>query len=174
MEYGVGEVRRDQRAARECYIAMLEMDDHFQVLNIEEQWVTVEPTEALEEIPLDDNCPDWITRNGSQASPLVCKELTLFLRNNLDVFTWSLEDMPGIDPSTMVHQLNVSPSFLPVWQMKKVSSQERDKTIVEEVHKLLDVGLIREVYYLEWLANIMMVRKSKWQVEDVSGLHWTK
>ena len=79
--------------------------------------------------------------------------------------------MPGIDPSTMVHQLNVSPSFLLVWQMKKVSSQQRDKTIVEEVHKLLDVGLIREVYYLEWLANIMMVRKSKWQVEDVSGLH---
>ena len=27
-EYGVGEVRGDQVAARECYIAMLEMDDH--------------------------------------------------------------------------------------------------------------------------------------------------
>ena len=27
-EYGVGEVRGDQVAARKCYIAMLEMDDH--------------------------------------------------------------------------------------------------------------------------------------------------
>ena len=27
-EYGVGEVRGDQVAARECYIAMLGMDDH--------------------------------------------------------------------------------------------------------------------------------------------------
>ena len=27
-EYGVGEVCGDQVAARECYIAMLEMDDH--------------------------------------------------------------------------------------------------------------------------------------------------
>ena len=27
-EYGVGEVRGDQVVARECYIAMLEMDDH--------------------------------------------------------------------------------------------------------------------------------------------------
>ena len=27
-EYGVGEVRGDQLAARECYIAVLEMDDH--------------------------------------------------------------------------------------------------------------------------------------------------
>ena len=28
IEYGVGEVRGDQVASRECYIAMLEMDDH--------------------------------------------------------------------------------------------------------------------------------------------------
>ena len=27
-EYGVGEVRGDQVAVRECYIAMLKMDDH--------------------------------------------------------------------------------------------------------------------------------------------------
>ena len=36
-EYEVGEVRRDQVAARECYIAMLEIDDHFQKMCIEEQ-----------------------------------------------------------------------------------------------------------------------------------------
>ena len=35
-KYGVGEVRRDQVAARECYIAMLEMDDHQQTMYIEE------------------------------------------------------------------------------------------------------------------------------------------
>ena len=30
------EACKDQIAARECYVAMLEMDDHLQVLNIEE------------------------------------------------------------------------------------------------------------------------------------------
>ena len=35
-EYEVGEVRRDQVAIRECYIAMLEMDDHLQTMSIEE------------------------------------------------------------------------------------------------------------------------------------------
>ena len=34
-EYGVGEVRGDQMAARECYIAILEMDDHQQTMCIE-------------------------------------------------------------------------------------------------------------------------------------------
>ena len=28
IEYGVGEVRGDQVVARECYVAMLEIDDH--------------------------------------------------------------------------------------------------------------------------------------------------
>ena len=36
IKYGVGEVRGDQVAARKCYIAMLEMDDHMQTMNIEE------------------------------------------------------------------------------------------------------------------------------------------
>ena len=35
-EYGVGEVRGDQVATQKCYIAMLEMDDHLQTMNIEE------------------------------------------------------------------------------------------------------------------------------------------
>ena len=43
-------------ATRECYIAMLEMDD-LQALNIEERKVTVEPTEDLEEISLADDTP---------------------------------------------------------------------------------------------------------------------
>ena len=27
-DYGIGELRRNQVAARECYVAMMEMDDH--------------------------------------------------------------------------------------------------------------------------------------------------
>ena len=36
MEYGIGELRGDHMAARECYIAMLEMEDHQQTMCIEE------------------------------------------------------------------------------------------------------------------------------------------
>lgn len=38
--------------------------------------------------------------------------------------------------------------------------QERDNAIAEEVHKLLDAGFIRKVYYSEWLANVVMVEKA--------------
>ena len=33
-EYGVGEIRGDQMAARKCYIAMLEIDDQLQTMSI--------------------------------------------------------------------------------------------------------------------------------------------
>ena len=43
--YRVRELRENQVAARECYVAMMEMDDHFQELNIEEHCMTTEPVE---------------------------------------------------------------------------------------------------------------------------------
>ena len=61
-EYEVGEVRGDQVAASKCYIAMLEMDNHLQTMNIEEHRMMVEPVEGLEEIPLNNSKPDRTTR----------------------------------------------------------------------------------------------------------------
>ena len=45
-------------------------------------------------------------------------------------------------------------------------AQERDKVIAEEVRKLLEAGFIREVYYPDWLANMVMVKKfnGKWRM----------
>ena len=74
--------------------------------------------------------------------------------------------MPGIDPKIMVHKLNVSPIFSPIRQKKRVFAQERDKAIAEEVRKLLKANFIREVYYPDWLANVIMVKKAngKWRM----------
>ena len=69
-EYGVGELRGDQVAAHECYIAMLEMEDHQQTMCIGEQRTTAEPVEELEEISLDESRPEQMTRMGTLASPL--------------------------------------------------------------------------------------------------------
>ena len=66
--------------------------------------------------------------------------------------------MPGIDPLIIVHKLNVSPSFPLIRQKKRVFAQERDRAMAEEVRKLLEVDFIREVYYPDWLANVVMVK----------------
>ena len=101
-------------AAHECYVAMMEMDDHLQTMNIEEHQMAMEPVENLEEKLLDDSKLDRMTKIGTLANPAICQVLITFLKNNRDVFAWSHEDMLRIDPLVMVHRLNVSPSFPPI------------------------------------------------------------
>ena len=81
-EYRVGEVRGNQVAARECYIAMLEMDDHLQTISIEKQQTVAEPIEGLEKILLDNFRLERTTRIGTLASLLVCQAFMMFLREN--------------------------------------------------------------------------------------------
>ena len=114
IDYGVGELLGNQVAVRECYVAMMEMDDHLQAMSIEEHRITTQLIEKLEEVFLDDSNREWTTKIGTLASPTVRQALMTFLRSNRDVFAWTHEDMPGIDPSIIVHRLNVSPSFPPI------------------------------------------------------------
>ena len=73
-------------AARECYIAMLEMEDHQQIMCIGEQQTIAEPVEELEEVILDKSRPGRTTRTGTLASPMVRQDLANFLRRNQDIF----------------------------------------------------------------------------------------
>ena len=74
--------------------------------------------------------------------------------------------MPGIDPSVITHHLNAHPSSKPVRQKKRVFAPKRDNAIKEEVQKLTLAKFIRKVYYPDWLANVVMVKKAngKWRM----------
>ena len=85
-DYGVGELCGNQVATRECYVTMMEMDDHLQAMNIEEHRMATEPVEKLEEILLDDSKLDRTTKIETPANLVVHEALTTFLRNNQDVF----------------------------------------------------------------------------------------
>ena len=43
---------------------------------------------------------------------------------------------------------------------------ERNSAIKDEVHKLMVAKFIREVYYPDWIANVVMVKKAngKWRM----------
>ena len=48
----------------------------------------------------------------------------------------------------------------------------RQEVIKHEVDKLLEVGFIKEIKYLEWLSNVVVVpKKKKRQVASVHGLY---
>ena len=89
-----------------------------------------------------------------------------FLRENVDVFAWSAYEAPGIDPSFICHQLNVNPSIIPKRQPPRCPSKEHAEAVRSEVAKLKQAGAIKEVFYPQWLANTVVVKKKtgKWQV----------
>jgi len=85
-DYGVGELRGNQVAVHECYIVMMEMDDHLQEMNIEEHRMVTKPVERLEDVLLDDSKPNRTTRIGTLANPKIRQTLVTFLKNNRNVF----------------------------------------------------------------------------------------
>ena len=74
--------------------------------------------------------------------------------------------MPSIDPNVITHRLNVCPSSKPVRPKKRVFAPEWDNAIKDEVQKLMAAKFIWEVYYPDWLANMVMVKKAngKWRM----------
>ena len=75
--------------------------------------------------------------------------------------------MVGIPVNIIQHLLNVDPEKKLVQQRRRVFfSPEWNKAVMDEVNKLLAANFIREVYYPEWLADVVMVKKAngKWRM----------
>ena len=82
----------------------------------------------------------------------------------MDVYTWDTYEAPGVDSSFICHHPNVNPSITPKKQPPRCPSREHAGAVRDEVMKLKKVGAIKEVFYPEWLANIVVVKKKsgKW------------
>ena len=93
-------------------------------------------------------------------------QLHQVIQFNADVFAWTHADMPGINPIHTSHKLNVAPSAKPVRQKVRRFHPDRHLIIQTKVDNLLHNGFIKEVKYLEWLANVVVVpnKGNKWRV----------
>ena len=71
-----------------------------------------------------------------------------------------------MDPEFICHHLNVNPLIASKKQLPRRPSKEHVEVVREEVTKLKQAGAIKEVFYPEWLANTVVVKKKsgKWQV----------
>jgi hypothetical protein len=54
-----------------------------------------------------------IVKIETHLTPKVRDSLVTFLQN-IEVFAWTYEDMPGISPNDVLHQLNMDSSMKPV------------------------------------------------------------
>ncbi|GJV09678.1 reverse transcriptase domain-containing protein [Tanacetum coccineum] len=112
---------------------------------------------------------ETVTLRSSRIVPLECTmvsgpgaqppELCGLLRRNLDIFAWKPADMTGVPRHIAEHRLNFREGCLPVRQKKRGQAPERNKAIYEEVEKLVNADIMKEVHYHSWLSNPVMVKK---------------
>ena len=136
---GVGEVKGDQVLTRECYQAVqVGKENHTWMIEEKEE----DRIEALKTMELVEGKANKTTKIGTTLSPEMRTRLIRFLKENLDAFAWSHEDISGISPEVLQHKLNVDPERKPVQQRRRTFTPERDQAVAEEVTKLLTAGFI--------------------------------
>ena len=114
--------------------------------------------EDLERVVIGDD-PEMLFQIGTQIPILEKEELVDLLRRNIDVFAWDAYEAPGLNPKFICHHLNVNPSITPKRQPPWRPSKEHVEAVKSEVTKLKQARAIKKVFYPQWLANIVVVKK---------------
>ena len=57
---------------------------------------------------------------SSQLTVQENEQLVTLLKEYMDVFAWTYDEMPGLDPGLVVHALNMDPGVKPVIQPARV------------------------------------------------------
>nr|GEX08848.1 reverse transcriptase domain-containing protein [Tanacetum cinerariifolium] len=125
-------------------------------------------------VALHPDFPDQEVAIGGTLSNKGRTELCSTLKKNLDIFAWQPSDMTGVPQSVAEHCLNIWEGYSPVRQKNRGQALEHAKDIQAEVQKLVEAGIMREVYYHNWLSNPIMVNKhdgSWWMYVDFTDLN---
>ncbi|GJX20785.1 reverse transcriptase domain-containing protein [Tanacetum coccineum] len=111
------------------------------------------------QVAIHPDFPDQEISIGGTLSAKGRTELCALLKRNLDIFAWQPSDMTGVPRSIAEHKLNIRKGYSPVRQKNRGQAPERAKAIQAKVQKLVKAGIMREVYYHDWLSNPVMVKK---------------
>ena len=121
--------------------------------------------EDLERVVIGDDSKRFF-QIGAQIPLLEKEQLVDLLKRNVDEFAWDAYEAAGLDPKFIFHNLNVNPSITPKRQPPRRLSREHVEAVKSEMTKLKQAEAIKEVFYPQWLANTVVVKKKtgKWHM----------
>ena len=82
----------------------------------------------------------------------------------MDVFAYTYDEMPDLDPRLVVHSLNMDLGVKPIVQPARVFHTKVEAQITQEVRKLLAIRFIKPFQHPKWLSNIVPVKKKNGQI----------
>ena len=103
-------------------------------------------------------------RIGFSLSPDERSRLIDLLRSYLDVFAWSYEYMPSLDPTIVQLHLPILPHARLVKKKLRRLHPRWSLQVKEEIQKQLSVVFLSVVEYPEWLANVILIPKKDGKV----------
>ena len=96
---------------------------------------------------------------GALLHPDVKSGLIELLKEYMDIFAWSYQDMPGLDTYIVEHRLSLKPKCPPIKQKLGRTHPDMAVKIKEEVLKHINAGFLMTSMYPQWIANIVPVPK---------------
>jgi len=169
--YSSNEKSEEEQVASSNHITIRECDDSdldskvdlAEILDMleDEGLATVDDLKELNLGTKEESRPIYVSSLLMQEEE---KEYFDLLSEYKDVLAWSYKEMPGLDPKVAVHRLSIKKGVSPKKQPQRRFRPELVLEIKKEVNKLIEVGFIREVKYLTWIANIVLMRKKNGQL----------
>ena len=98
---------------------------------------------------------------GVECSRADILEYTELFKEFRDIFTWSYDEIPGIDPRIIKHEIKTYPNAKPVRQRLCAANPRKAPAIKAEIEKLLKAGFIYHVPLTEWVSNLVSVDKKQ-------------
>jgi hypothetical protein len=106
--------------------------------------------------PMDPNKTTSIVVN---LDPALERVLVEFLRERWEIFAWCPSDIPGVPRELIEHALNVDQEARLVKQPLRRLDEPKRKAIAAKLHRLENVGFIREIKASTWVSNPVIVPK---------------
>jgi len=97
-------------------------------------------------------------------------QLCALLREFRNIFAWSYQDMPGLDPDIVQHKLPLKLECPPIKQKLKRMKPEVSLKIKDEVEKQFNAGFLVVEKYPQWVANYGSSTKEGWKGSNVCRL----
>jgi hypothetical protein len=115
-------------------------------------------------IPIDISIKHGVVKNVHIRASCSHDEIatyTSLFKEFHDVFAWSYEEMSGIDPDIVIHEIKTYPDAKPVWQCLHPVHPCKAAAIKLEVEKLLKAGFIYPMALTDWVSNLVPIDKKQ-------------
>ena len=98
---------------------------------------------------------------GANCSPKEIVIYTALFKEFRDVFAWSYEEMPGIDPSIVEHEIWIYPDAKPIQQKLRPVNPRKVAAMNAKVEKMLKDGFIYPIALMKWVSNPVPIDKKQ-------------